>query len=230
MNIEGGKTSPKAEVQQARTDKQAVSANPKQSNKLLDNRSLAAAALMGVIAGACCGGEVEVHNADQNIEEDAGAGGSGGSDAGNCDTIKWSVHLLDTSGFLPVGGDNIAVTCWPVEVGCEKHTVEELTITRTGVGMSTDLGDVKLFNNYGQTVAGPGSFNSDNKVYYTDSFDLGANAKDLLCLTVDIMPNAEIGGQHAFSIDSPSDITLNPPVEVEGDFPLTGSIYTIAGQ
>lgn len=112
------------------------------------------------------------------------------------------------------------------EAGDEAVELNSLTFKRVGVGVSTDFDGGYLYE--GNTrLTNKKNVTSDNLLEFS-GLQLEIPANQIRTLTIKMNANAGKTGEHAFSLESATDVTSNSASEANGDFPITGKTLTFS--
>ncbi len=171
----------------------------------------------------------EIVSANENLidvsegtsAESAGTAGSGLSVAVSNNTLA--------SATIPTGAANVAFTTVNLTASNDGPvTIDDLTLTRIGVGDENELGKVYLYE--GMTEVEDGENISNNDVAEFNNVDYVVPAGETKTLTVRANVTGIDGsavGNHGFSIDEASDIVTNG-ASVSGSFPVTGNLMSLS--
>ncbi len=171
----------------------------------------------------------EIVSANENLidvsegtsAESAGTAGSGLSVSLASDT--------PASATIPTGATKVAFTTVNLTASNDGPvTIDDLTLTRIGVGDENELGKVYLYE--GMTEVEDGENISNDDVAEFNNVDYVVPAGETKALTVRAnVTGTDDGaiGNHGFSIDEVSDIVTNG-ASVSGSFPVTGNLMSLS--
>jgi hypothetical protein len=178
-----------------------------------------ALSIMSVLSG--CGG-IAIN--DSHDQPDIGNGGNmadSGADA-NCDHVEFSLGPNPPNSTYMRGSVDVPLGCWNITNGCMPHTLTDVDVTDTGLNVgSVDFGN-RFYMTYGAHEIILNHTGGNPVTFFDLSYDLPADTTGTLCISADIALDAMVNDEHTFIINSPSDITIEPAVEIGGDFPLAG--------
>ena len=107
-------------------------------------------------------------------------------------------------------------------------TVQNIIVTRSGVGSSSDFDGVYLYDGTTRLTSGKSVSSSDNKAEFNNvNIVIPAGTTEVLSLWADAASGAS--GNHAFGIADASDITTDSAA-VSGSFPITGNTMSYSDQ
>ena len=127
---------------------------------------------------------------------------------------------------LPQGSTAVKVMSFDLTAGTSDISVNEITLTRGGLGAPTDYSNVSLWSNGVRLTSGRSISSSTNKVSFVN---VGLVVKAGKTTTLDVLVDVDgttSGNQNVLSIVSKDDIKLSTG-EVKGIFPITGNSMTI---
>ncbi len=171
----------------------------------------------------------EIVSANENLidvsegtsAESAGTVGSGLSVAVS--------NRTPASATIPTGAAIVAFTTVNLTASNDGPvTIDDLTLTRIGVGDENELGKVYLYE--GMTEVEDGENISNDNVAEFNNVDYVVPAGETKALTVRAnVTGTDAGaiGNHGFSIDEASDIVTNG-ASVSGSFPVTGNLMSLS--
>ncbi len=130
------------------------------------------------------------------------------------------------SATIPKGATKVAFTTVNLTASNDGPvTIDDLTLTRIGVGDENELGKVYLYE--GMTKVEDGENISNDDVAEFNNVDYVVPAGETKTLTVRANNVTGISGNHGFSIDEASDIVTNG-ASVSGSFPVTGNLMSLS--
>ncbi len=133
------------------------------------------------------------------------------------------------SATIPTGAAIVAFTTVNLTASNDGPvTIDDLTLTRIGVGDENELGKVYLYE--GMTEVEDGENISNDNVAEFNNVDYVVPAGETKALTVRAnVTGTDAGaiGNHGFSIDEASDIVTNG-ASVSGSFPVTGNLMSLS--
>lgn len=131
------------------------------------------------------------------------------------------------SDTLPWGATAVKVFSFDVSAGSEDATFAWVTLTRKGLGASTDFPKVSLWMNGTRIANGKSISASSNAVTFTNlGIEVKANNTETIDVLVDVDTTPTASNKDYFSIVSAADIAWS---EANGDFPINWNEMTIWG-
>jgi len=145
-------------------------------------------------------------------------------------TSSLSVAVASTNpaaGNIAAGSMNTKMLSLVFTAGAQPETVTSLTLTRGGLSQDADLMNVYLYQGSNRLATAMGI--SNGQINFNSSsglFTVPANSSITVDVTADISSTGDAG--HVISISLASASNIVAPVQVSGNFPITGNSMTVA--
>ena len=130
---------------------------------------------------------------------------------------------------VPYNSASTPLAKFVLSAGSEAALVTGITFKRVGVGTSSDLEAVYLYDGNGNRLTTGRTVNSsENTVTYNGlNLSIPANSSQALVVTADFSASSPYGGQHAFEITNAASVVISGSGTVGGSFPARGNTFTV---
>jgi len=129
---------------------------------------------------------------------------------------------------VPKNANSVQLAKWNFTAGSADVTVSGLTVTRVGIGSTTDLQNVYLYDGSGNRLTTGRTINSStNKVQFNAlNRTVAAGATVSYVLWGDFSSPSATGGEHAFEISDAASVVVGSGT-IAGTFPLRGNTFLV---
>ncbi len=136
---------------------------------------------------------------------------------------------MTPSTSLPKGGNAVKVGEWKFTAGPEGAvSVSGVTFKRTGVGTTSDVSALYLYDGANRLTSGRTINSSTNEATFTVSVSVPAGSTKTLSLVLNVSTTANSGDEHIFMVESAAKVSSNATA-VNGVFPVSSNLHSIAG-
>ena len=166
-----------------------------------------------------------------DTSQGGGAGDGSGDDepaAGSGLTVALS-NNTPGSASIPEKASGVEFTTYNLTASNDGDvTLDNVTVTRKGVGQANDIDKVYLYQGNERLTVGRTVNSSDNTVMFTNvGLEISAGQTETMSIVADIA-DLNASGNHAFSIEEASDLETSGGTTVSGSFPLQGNVMSIS--
>ncbi|USN52686.1 MAG: hypothetical protein H6759_01250 [Candidatus Nomurabacteria bacterium] len=128
---------------------------------------------------------------------------------------------------VPMNASSVMLAKYNFTAGSEAATISGLRLRRVGVGATSDLANVYLYDANGARLTTGRTINSQtNEVEFNNlNISLAAGQTKSLVVTGDFSAPVQVGGQHSFQIIDASAVMTGGVVS--GSFPVAGNVFTV---
>jgi hypothetical protein len=130
---------------------------------------------------------------------------------------------------VPQGASSVSLFKVNLAAGSDAALVTGLRVHRVGVGASSDLANVYLYDANGTRLTTGRTVNSQTNTVEFNGLNItvGANSTVSLVLTGDFNTSLTAGSQHAFEVMDAASVILSGSGTVSGSFPVRGNTFTV---
>lgn len=134
-----------------------------------------------------------------------------------------------SGGTVPQGATHVEMLNVDFTASDDDITLTELAFAREGVGATSDISNVYLYDGDDRLTTGR-TISSDTQLVTFSSLNLDVAAGDTMTLTVvvDFSSTASAANTHSFVMESAEAVTHNG-TSTEGTFPIEGEEYSLSG-
>lgn len=166
---------------------------------------------------------------DSDISDPSGSATGKGSQPGSGTGL--SVALAsDTpaSATVPSNATQVVMTKFNVTASSDGDiTVKNVTVTRSGIGSTSEISKVYLYDGATRLTTGKTVNSTTNEVTFSSvDVKVAAGKTKTLSVVIDVASSAT--GNHAFGIQEASDITTKSSATVSGSFPVRGNTMSMS--
>lgn len=128
---------------------------------------------------------------------------------------------------VPKNASSVMLAKYNFTAGSEAATINDLRLRRVGVGATTDLSNVYLYDANGTRLTTGRTINSQtNEVEFNGlNISIAAGQTKSLVITGDFSSPTVVGGQHSFQVIDASAVMTGGVVS--GSFPVAGNVFTV---
>lgn len=128
---------------------------------------------------------------------------------------------------LPLGANSVEVLSVDVKAGSEAATLDGLAVSMVGVGATTNVTNVYLYEGTDRLTDARSVNASTRKATFNNlAFDLAAGETRTITVRVETYSSGNQGDQVQFAVSAADDVSSAG--DVSGSFPLTGNAFTLA--
>ncbi|MBU0614045.1 hypothetical protein KJ766_02030 [Patescibacteria group bacterium] len=206
-------------------EKRMVSAAGRSANDMMADFFLDGS---GIDDSALSAGD-EITGALCDLQDAAQTGGCSSAVVAGGDVTVYLASSTPVGATVPKDANAVDVLSFNVTAGSEAAELNTLTLTMDGIGATTNIDNVYLYEGSTRlTDARSVNASTRQSTFGALNYEIAANTTKTLTVRIEVASGASAGDEISFEIDSADDITLDGTGDVGGTFPVGGNIFEIA--